>query len=180
MAIYAKRFIKGVLYTGISAYYICHEHGTNELGSNNKWEEAVSKWAEGQSAFVSGATSWAMFILSLFILALFAKGLYYLFTMHVESVPSIDETSLIEKLTIGGGPSNNDEDNIDRIKKYRDSKLSAMPNSKAAAEYKKTAWIDAIPKHGGSRTQSVRRYINSQLSAKSNEQAYEWLKRNDK
>lgn len=176
MEIYLNRLVKGVLYTGIGAYTICHEFGTNWLGSNNRWKDSISKWAENQPDFISWLSSFFVFLMALIALVLFAKGIYYLCTMHLEEVPAID-TTFAEKMRTPCTGYGNEGNNIEKFKQYRDAKLSAMSNSAAAEEYKKTAWVDSLTSDNGKHTQSVKRYINSQLAAKTNEQAYEWMKR---
>lgn len=176
MKIYGNRLVKGILYTGISLYTICHEFGTNWLGSNNRWRDSISEWAETQSDFVSWMASFFIFLIVLFALIFFQKGVYYLFTINVETVPAVD-TPLSVKFGKPCGHSDDEGDNIEKFKRYRDSKLSTMTNSEAAEEYKKTAWVDSISSDNGKHTQSVRRYINAKLSAKTNEQGYEWMKR---
>jgi hypothetical protein len=176
MEIYVKRLVKGILYTGIGAYTACHEYGTNWLGSNNRWRDSIAKWAENQSDFVSWMASFSVFLMTFIALALLAKGIYYLYTMHLEEVPAID-TTFAEKMRTPCTRHNSGGDNIEKFKQYRDAKLSAMSNYAAAEEYKKTAWVDSLGSDNGRHTQSARRYINSQLASKTNEQGYNWLKR---
>jgi hypothetical protein len=176
MEIYGKRLVKGILYTGISLYAICHEFGTNWLGSNNKWKDSISRWAENQPDFISWMSSLFVFLMTFIALALLAKGIYYLCSMHLEKVPAVD-TPWSVKFAKPCGNSDDEGDNIEKFQKFRDSKLSTMTNSEAAEEYKKTAWVDSLSSDNGKHTQSVKRYINSKLSAKTNEQGYNWLKR---
>jgi len=175
MAIYLKRLAKGLLYAGLSLYVIFHEFGTNSLGSYHRWGEAISKWAKTQSGFVSTIADLLYFILILGALIYLVKGVFFLMSLNVEEVPAV-EVSLKELFRKPCTSSGDDTENIDRIKRYRDSKLAAMTNSDAAKEYKKTAWVDGLTSDSGPHTQATRRYINAQLAAKTNEQGYQWLK----
>jgi hypothetical protein len=55
--------------------------------------------------------------------------------------------------------------------------MSTMTNAEGAEEYKKTAWVDGLTSDNGKHTQSLKRYIDSSLAAKTNEDGYNWLKK---
>jgi hypothetical protein len=180
MKIYLKRLLKGVLYSGLSLYYMFHEFGTNWLGSNAKWNDLATSWAQSNGDVALAIVPFLFFVLNIASLIYFIKGLYFLRTMHVEKLSTF-EMPLSELFRT---PSCDTEDseysNIDKIKKYRDSKMTTMTNEQAAEEYKKTAWLDGLTSDSGKNTQSVKRYVNSSLAAKSNEQGYQWLKEKGK
>ena len=175
MKIYINRFFKGIIYTGISLFFIFHEFGTGTLGANIRWRESTIEWAEKQSGFMSSLVEFLFFAIIFISLIYLIKGIYFLCTIHIErnTVFEIPISVMFSKPSTGF----EDKDNIDRIKKYRDAKLSTMMNSEASEEYMKTAWIDSLEKNKGTSTQTVIRYINSKLAAKSNEEGYSWLKR---
>jgi len=176
MKTFVKRLLKGLIYTGLSLFFIFHEYGTNSLGSNHKWGDSVSVWAETQSGFVQGASSLFMFVLGFAALIYLVKGVYFITSAHTGKNP-VFENSLREKFSKSCSGFDGDNKNIERIKAYRESKLSTMMNSEAAEEYKSTAWIDSLAANGGKKAQATIRFIDSQLAARSNEDGYNFLKR---
>ena len=97
-------------------------------------------------------------------------------TLHIEKHPAF-ENSIREKFRAPCSGFDGDESNLEKMREYRDSKMSAMMNNEKVIEYTKTAWIDGLTSYNGKSTQSVKRYINAQLSCKSNEDGYLWLKK---
>ncbi|MFL5766081.1 MAG: hypothetical protein ACJ77K_19205 [Bacteroidia bacterium] len=74
------------------------------------------------------------------------------------------------------GPGNV-EDNFDKIKNYRSSKLSTMTNNAAAKEYMKTAWVDSLSNSNDPQIKRVMSTISARLSVLSRKDGYESLKR---
>ncbi len=175
MKIYLNRLLKGILFTGLSIFVIFHEYGTNYLGSNHRWREAILDWGETQTGFVSNLTSIAVFLMAFLSLIYLCKGVYYLCTCHLESFSPLD-TSLAEKLRKPCSGYDGSESNIDKIIKYRDAKFSAMTNEQMVKDYKATAWLDSLKSNNTPNAGKAREYINSKLSAMDNETAYKWLK----
>lgn len=176
MKIYLNRFFKGIFFTGVSLFFIFHEYGTNYLGSNHRWRDMILSWGDAHSGIFSTLASIFVFLMSFLSLIYLCKGVYFLFTCHMEKFAPLD-TSLAEKFKKPCSGYEDSDSNIENFKKYRNAKMATMTNSEAAAEYKKTAWVDGLTSDNGKNTKSVKRYIDSQLAAKSNEQGYNWLKK---
>lgn len=176
MKIYLKRLVKGIGYTTVSIVYIFHEFGTNELGASVTWRDSLEVWAGNKSEFVQGLLTFLVFVLAVLALIYLIKGVYYLTSLTTEKNP-VFETSLREKFNKPYSGYDGDGDNIEKMKVYRDSKLTCMSNKVGAEEMKQSVSIDSLLSCKGKSTQSVRRYVSSELSAKSNEEGYQWLKK---
>jgi hypothetical protein len=174
MKIYLKRLVKGLAYLGTSTFVIFHEFGTNSLGSENKWMPQIESWAATQTNFVETLTMVLLIIAMIAVLIYALKGVFYLTTLHIEKHP-IFEVSF-KQMMAPVGPSKNSVSNLEKMQAYRDAKMSTMTNEDAAREYMKTAWVDSLISDNGRSTQSTKRYIDSCLSAKTNEDGYNWLK----
>jgi hypothetical protein len=177
MKIYIKRLLKGLLYTGLSFFYAFHEYGTNSLGSKVKWNDLATSWAQNQGDVVVAIVPFLFFILNVAAFVYLIKGGYFLMTMHVEKISTFEVPLSVMFSKPVSGYENSEFSNIDKIKKYRDSKMTTLMNSDAVGEYKKTAWLDGLTSDSGKNTQSLKRFVNASLAAKSNEQGYEWLKK---
>ena len=176
MKIYPKRLLKAFCYTGASLFFIFHENGTNWLGSDVRWGELINRWGSKQSGFVGGLAEFVVMAFSVLALIYLIKGYYYFNTLHIEKNP-VFENSIRDKFRKPCSGYDGDESNLEKFKTYRDSKMSTMMNSEAAQEYKKTAWVDSLTSDNGKSTQSVKRYINANLAAKTNTEGYNWLKK---
>jgi len=66
---------------------------------------------------------------------------------------------------------------IDRVKSYRNAKLSTMDVSDASEEYKKTAWVDSFQNSDSPQVTRVMNTINSKLSILSQNDGYDSLKK---
>jgi hypothetical protein len=143
MKIYGKRLLKGLIYTGLSLFVIFHEFGTNFLGAKEKWMPMISHWAENQSTFVYGLTKFLMFVAIVAALVYLVKGIYFLCTMHIQKngVFEVPLSVMFSKPVSGFEGQGN---GIDRMKQYRNAKMSTMTNAEGAEEYKKTAWVDGL------------------------------------
>ena len=111
-------------------------------------------------------------IICILSLLVFMKGCHLMWTSrHVRPV-------LSNLIYLWGGNDSSDEEykSIERLKKYRDGKLSIMDNESAAKEYKKTLWLDGLGTTSGKSTKRAKKYINGKLSIMDNESAYKFLK----
>ena len=87
---------------------------------------------------------------------------------------AVQGAAVITSLTMPHSSSAGGNDNIERMRAYRDSKMQNMNNDDAAVFMRDTAWLDGL-NGGGSRTGQVRGYINSKLTNMSNETAMDWI-----
>ena len=168
--IYINRLLKGVIFAGASLFFMFHEFSPSSLGIEVNWQTAIERWAQNQSEFMSGLTQFLYFVAVVASLIFLVKGFYFTFSCHIERHPTFEGAWKQTSWSTWHGGSN-----IDRMKEYRESKLSTMTTSEAANEYKATAWLDGYCE--GKSTQSAIRYIDSKLSAMTNEEGYQWLKR---
>jgi hypothetical protein len=176
MKIYPIRLLKAVAYSGASVFIIFHEFGTNSLGADVRWRDTLSRWGESQSAFIEGLVSFLIFVVMVAALVYLVKGFYYFCSLNVEKNP-VFENSLKTKFSKPCSGLDGNSSNIERMKQYRDAKLSIMENSLAAEEYKKTAWVDGLTMDGGKHTQTTKRFIDASLAAKTFEEGYLWLRK---
>ena len=174
------RLLKGLVYLGVSGWLICHEFGTNELGSTHKWIPQLEKYASAQGWLFENAILLFVFALMVIPAIYVLKGAYFILTCNHEEADKVYGKPLANfwsGLRFGRSSSDDGgEDNIDRLKKYRASKMSVMNNEQSVNEYRQTAWLDGMTNNGGRNAQNTKRYINSKLSTMSNEQAYNWIK----
>jgi len=181
--------LKGIFHLTWTCYCIWHEFSDITL-DRDKWIPKVTDFGNAHPILEMPITLFFIFS-GIFVFYFFFKGLGYTFYLGNMSQEGFDESawgqpkdwSILNpfnwyRILFKESYSSNDSDtsNIDRVKAYRESKLSTMSNEKAASEYKKTAWIDGLDANPGSNVSSAKKYINSKLSTMSNETAYQWLK----
>jgi len=172
--------LRGIIYLAITSFFIWHEFGDK---SGKEWMPQVKEWASQNStldAFISVVlfVFWGVMILYWF------KGLNLTFISGRLTKEEYEETPFGN--VIWGGESfasynaqlsnSGKGTNIDRLKEYREAKMSTMTKEQRADEYRKTAWIDGLDSNNSKDTNSAKDYINSKLSTMDNETAYKWLK----
>ncbi len=120
-------------------------------------------------------TGLIFFIPNILTVYFFVQGMYYLFTWNIGSLP------IWENRKAGSGIVINNEipsslNNIQSVLNYRNSKMNAMSNKKAAKEYLKTAWLDGLMNTNTNNTQEAIRFLNSKLGSMGNEQGLKYIK----
>lgn len=126
-------------------------------------------------------------LVGLLSFAFLIVGAYFILTCHLDRNPVFENPwsevlsgrgVSVTKVSGGGSAGIGNLSNIHNICNYRDSVLSTKNQKDGASEYMKTAWVDGMVNQNGANTNSVLRYIDSNLSTMSNEKGYEWLKNN--
>jgi hypothetical protein len=175
---YIKRLLKAVIYFGLGVFIIIHDNGPRAYDSDHTvWSKQLEVWADSIPGIWGFLASILVLVFHLLPLILLVKGYYYFKTLEFEEGP------FDKDLWVGGGTYESKDskgkstDNIEKILEYRNSKMYAMDNKMAAEEFKSTAWVDGLFAGNSENTTRVRNYVNSELAARTNEQGYQWLKK---
>jgi hypothetical protein len=172
--------LRGIIYLVITSFFIWHEFGDK---TGNEWMPKIEDWAS-QNPTLNAVISVALFIFWVVIIIYWVKGLNLTFISGGLTEEQYAETPLGN--VVWGGRSfasynselsnSGSKSNIDRLKEYRESKMSTMTKEQRADEYRRTALIDGLESNSTKNANGAREYINSKLSAMDNETAYKWLK----
>ena len=174
--IHLRRLLKGIIYIGVTLA-IMFNFKVLESG----FEDFLM--AGGYSEMWMGILYMVGFLSFAFLIV----GAYFFLTCHLDRNPVFENPwsevlsgrgVSVTKVQGGGSAGIGSLSNIHNICNYRDSVLSTKNQKDGASEYMKTAWIDGVVNQSGANTNSVLRYIDSNLSTMSNENGYEWLKNN--
>lgn len=101
---------------------------------------------------------------------IFIKGCHLLWTS------SFQEFLIIWIAGSGCENYKNNHSNLQRVKEYRDSKMTFITNEAAANEYRQTAWLDGMDSYSGRNVERAKDYLNSKLQFKDNESALNYIK----
>jgi len=172
--------LKGIIYLALSSLLIWHEFGTPKSG--NEWIPQIEKWASTNPTLDFFVTI-LLLVCGIVVLLYFFKGLSFTFIMGGLTKEEYARTPWA-KITFSGSISSHlanssgsgKNNNIEKAKKYRDSKFSTMSNEEMANDYRKTAWIDSLDSNSTKNASKAKKYINSKLSTMDNETSYKWLK----
>lgn len=176
---YIKRLLKAVIYFGLGVFLIIHDNGPRAYDTDHTvWSKHLEVWADsipGTWGFLASILVLAFHLLPLILLV---KGYYYFKTLEFEEGPfDKDVWSGKWEWDSSSSSKGGDTDNIKKVLEYRNSKMYAMDNKMAAEEFKSTAWVDGLFAGNSENTTRVRNYVNSELGARTNEQGYQWLKK---
>ena len=110
-----------------------------------------------------------IYFISVMSLIALIKGCHLIYTSPFDGI--------LTAMSVGvAKPMDGEYNNIERIKRYRDDKLSMMDNETASKEYRKTMWIDGVDSSSGKNTTRAKNYIDSKLGVMDNESAYKYIK----
>lgn len=103
------------------------------------------------------------------LFVVFIKGCHLIWTSNLRN-------PLLILASGSGCGSGGNRANLERVKNYRDSKMTFMTNEAAANEYKQTAWLDGMDSYSGKNAERAKDYLNSKLQFKDNESALNYIK----
>jgi hypothetical protein len=138
----------------------------------NSWYDKIFSWEVMRPGY-DGSTPWLNFYKISMIIPV-----WFLILSFINIVKSQSVAGEVIGGIIAGTPSECDDEHkhIERVRQYRNSKISLMSNETAAKELKSTMLLDGVESLGGKHSKRAAEYVNSKLSMMDNESALKWIK----